>query len=231
MEMSVSSDELQEYIRRQLDSFFPDKYHFRGIDVDQALKVALERTEYCFKFISNRSYYRNGQQYFSYLHSDQYAQFLFFLSSSLWQISENRPLCDKIIYLNKALNAFFFSYKCKLPDIFFFAHPVGSILGNATYSDFLVVSQNVTINTYPDTNGIEGNIPILGKDLYLGAGAKVIGGETIGNRVSIGVDAIVYNQNIPDDAVVLLENGKNIIRQRKKYNVKHRIFLTLISHK
>ena len=98
--------------------------------------------ENCFKYINIPAYSDNkGQTFFSYLHSDQYAHFLYYLSNSLWKISQNKPICDKLIYLNKALNGFFYSYKGSLPDIFFLGHPVGSVLGNANYSDFLVVFQ------------------------------------------------------------------------------------------
>lgn len=75
------------------------------------------------------------------------------MSNSLWNLSGNTILCSKIINLNKYLNGMFYSYKCKLPEIFLFAHPVGSIIGNASYSDGLVVFQNVTINTGDDARG------------------------------------------------------------------------------
>lgn len=96
----------------------------------------------------------NGEACFSHLHSDQYSQFLYFLSNSLWNLSGNTILCSKIINLNKYLNGMFYSYKCRLPEIFLFAHPVGSIIGNASYSDGLVVFQNVTINTGDDARGV-----------------------------------------------------------------------------
>lgn len=216
MQMSLSQEELKIYIQQQLRNYFPDKYEFRGNDIDSALARALERTEKCFSVINNTAYSdERGQAYFSHLHSDQYAQFLYYLSNSLWDISQNKPICDKLIFLNKALNGFFYSYKGKLPDIFFFVHPVGTVIGNADYSDFLVVSQNVTINTGEDKDGKL--VPKLGKGLYLAAGAKIIGNETIGDRVSIGVDAVVYNQPVPDDRVVeRTQDGCILVRDRRK---------------
>ena len=109
----------------------------------------------------------------------------------------------------------FYSYKCNLPDVFLFAHPVGSIIGNASYSDGLVIFQNVTINTGDDLKG-NGDTPKLGRGLFLGAGAKIIGQERIGDRVSIGVDALVYNKKIEDDMVVLRDSvtGEFICRKR-----------------
>lgn len=216
MNISLTEEDLKNYIRQQLWRYFPDKYEFKGDDINKAFVRALERVEYCFSFINNSAYSdSHGETFFSHLHSDQYAQFLYFFSNSLWEISENKPICDKLIYLNKVLNGFFYSYKCKLPDIFFLTHPVGSILGNAHYSDYLVISQNVTINTGESING--DLCPRLGKGLYLAAGAKIIGNETIGDRVSIGVDAVVYNQKIEMDKVVERStNGNILIRNRRK---------------
>ena len=44
--------------------------------------------------------------------------------------------------------------------------------------------------------------PVLGNDVDIGAGAKVLGPITIGDRVSIGANAVVL-QNIPDDSIAV----------------------------
>lgn len=215
MQLSLPKNELKNYIKKQLSNIFPDKYEMRGNDIDKAFELSLERLENCYKYITFPAYCNGEQTFFSHLHGDQYAQFLYYFSNSLWKLSENRPICDKLIYLNRVLNNFFFSYKGCLPDIFFFGHPVGSIIGNAVYSDFLVISQGVTINTNTDADG--NPAPLLGKGLYLGAGAKIIGNQPIGDRVSIGVDTVIYNQAIPNDKVAITNaDGNVIIRDREK---------------
>lgn len=216
MKISIGKRELFEYVKNQVDYFFPDKYGFKGKDLEIAFDLSLDRLENCFKYITFPAYCnQKGQTFFSHLHSDQYAHFLYYFSNSLWKQSENKRICDKLIYLNKTLNGFFFSYKGKLPDVFFFGHPVGSIIGNANYSNFLVVFQNVTINT--DKGECGEPAPKLGKGLFCAAGAKIIGNKPIGNCVSLGVDALVYNKTIPDNKVVIRdESGKVIIKDRKK---------------
>ena len=216
MVMSLKKDELKSYIHKQIENFFPDQYSLEGKDVDAAFDLGLERLENCFKYVTFQSYCdQKGQTFFSHMHADQYAQFLYYFSNSLWELSENKAVCDKLINLNRTLHGFFFSYKGKLPDIFLFGHPVGSIIGNAVYHDFLVIFQNVTINT---ANDQEGNpAPILGKGLFLGAGSKIIGNQPIGDRVSIGVDALVYNQSIGNDKVVIRSSdGHVLIKERRK---------------
>lgn len=40
-------------------------------------------------------------------------------------------------------------------------------------------------------------IPVLGDDIFIGAGAKILGNITIGNHVRVGANAVVL-QNVPD---------------------------------
>lgn len=214
MELSLDKSELKDYLGKQLNHYFPDKYHFIGRDIDIAFEMALERVEFCFQHINVRYYNANGNTYFSHLHGDQYAQFLYFFSNSLWKISENKAICDKVINLNRVLNCMFFSYKGELPDIFLFVHPVGSIIGNAHYENYLVIMQNVTINT-TDLRDNQRRKPILSKGVFLGAGAKIMGSSHIGRGTSVGANAMVYNKNIPEDSVVIMNGGNLEVRPRK----------------
>ncbi len=78
----------------------------------------------------------------------------------------------------------------------------------------LVHSQGVVINAavkgganivieHQVTIGAEkGQAPTLGDDLFIGAGAKIIGAVTIGNQAKIGANAVV-TRNVPDGATVV----------------------------
>ena len=178
--------------------------YFKGNDVSIAFKTAIERTENSFKHIKLCAYSDDsGQTFLSHLHSDQYAQFLYFFMNSLWKESQNRIICDKTMLLLRALNSIFISYKCEMPDIFSFQHAVGSVIGNSCYSDYMTIFQNVTINT--------GTLKI-GKGVTLFSGAKIIGDEPIGDRVNIGVNAVVYKKRIESDkSVILNSEGKTVI--------------------
>jgi serine O-acetyltransferase len=43
---------------------------------------------------------------------------------------------------------------------------------------------------------------VLGRGRVLSAGAKIIGNRPVGDRVSIGVDSLVYQSRISSDSVV-----------------------------
>lgn len=217
---SLSKDELTKYVGKQLVNLFPDTQEFvceGGADMRRAMDMALERTERCFSHIKVRGYREGNQVRFYHLHSDQYATFLWFLANSLWKISGNQPsslqLCDKLILLNKTLHGFWVSYKNCLPDIFLLSHPVGTVLGNANYSDGLVVMQNVTVNT---GSGDWTKSVHLGRGLLLSAGAAIIGDVSVGDRCSIGIGCTVYKQNLPDDSVAYRDrNGVFSVKRLK----------------
>lgn len=65
-----------------------------------------------------------------------------------------------------------------------------------------VIFQHVTIgsNTLNDSNRT--GSPTIGEAVYIGAGAKIIGGITIGKNCRIGANAVVY-QDMPPNSVAV----------------------------
>lgn len=220
--IDISVNKLKEYIIKQLNNFFPDgKEVVDDFKFNSAFNEALERLEYCFRHITVRGYsvVDGGREYpfFQHTNSDQYCQFLYFLSNTLWNnYPENKDICDKIILLNKLLHGCWYTYRVKLPDIFLFIHPIGSIIGHAKYSNYLVICQNVTIG---ERRFAENEI---GEYCFLSTGATIIGDERIGNKVSIGVNATVFREEIPDNSIVYqdVKSGKTIITKQKKEECK-----------
>lgn len=213
MIISLSEEELLEYIVGQVNNFFPDKELGINQDIKKSFRLSLLRMEYCFSFIKNSAYNKDGIVTFDHLHTDQYLQFLYFWANTHWRMGYNENFSKKLGNLHRYLSGMFLSYKCELPDIFFIYHSVGTVIGNAYYNNFLVISQSVTINT--------GDIiknkrrPILGKGLYLGTHAKIIGNQEIGNYVSIGVEATSYKEDVPSNSTIIRYEGKDLVRERK----------------
>lgn len=225
MVTSLSTEELYEYLKHQLDSLFYDKYKFVGDDIKSAITLALERIEFCYAHVTLKNYHtESGAIYFNHLHGDQYAQFLYYFSNSLWNLSGNRPICDKIIQLNKVLHGVFITYHAGLPDIFAWVHPIGTILGNAEYSNYFVCNQECTVGTRLN-RGENGETPKLGKGLFLGAGAKIIDfQQPIGDRVMIGAGTSLFKGPVPDDSLVIRDhNGRLQIMEHSIESYKYRI--------
>ena len=212
---TITSEELKKYIQSQISHFIPDRIDVMGSLKIEDIRTALDKCEICFSHIKNSAYSdEKGNTFFSYLHADQYATLLAILSCDIWKERQDKKICDRIMYLNRVLHSFMMSYKCHIPNIIWLAHPVGSVIGNAEYSDYLYISQNCTINTgVPSEDG--SCTPKIGKYFAMGAGAVVIGNQSIGNNCSIGAGAMLYNQNLDDNSIVINNLGNMEIRKNK----------------
>jgi serine O-acetyltransferase len=207
MLLSLSLNEIKEYFSNQLHNFFPDKNYVKPFDFDGILDLTLDKVDYCFSKMINVKF-NDKQTIFNHLYSDQYLIFLWFLSNSVWAIKNNNNLATKIYYLNKSLHAFDCLYNTQLPDIFYVAHGIGTMLGKAKYSNYFVVLQGCTIGAW---NGI---YPILGEGVALTANSSVIGNCKIDDRVTISSNTSIFNKNIPSNSIVYNspESGQLIIR-------------------
>ena len=90
-----------------------------------------------------------------------------------------------------------------------FPHLMGIVLsGKATIGESCTIMHQVTIGV----DDIKGSgAPTIGNNVFIGAGAKIIGDITIGNNVVIGAGAIVTH-SIPDGKTVV---GINRILAKK----------------
>ena len=81
------------------------------------------------------------------------------------------------------------------------------ISDGATIGKNCVIFHQVTIgsNTLEDSKGR--GAPTIGDNVYIGAGAKIIGRVKIGNNVRIGANCVVV-ENIPDNCVVVLNKPR-----------------------
>lgn len=204
---TITSEELKKYIQSQISHFIPDRIDVMGSLKIEDIRTALDKCEICFSHIKNSAYSdEKSNTFFSYLHADQYATLLVILACNIWKERQDKNICDRIMYLNRVLHSFMMSYKCHLPDIFWLAHPIGAVIGNAEYSDYLYISQNCTINTGPMAE--DGSYtPKIGKYFAMGAGAILVGDKPIGDNCSIGAGAMIYNQELEDNSIVINNHG------------------------
>ena len=74
-----------------------------------------------------------------------------------------------------------------------------------------VIFQQVTIGSNTLEDSKHKGYPVIGNNVYIGAGAKIIGNVHIGNNCRIGANAVVVD-DVPDNSVVVLERPRIIIR-------------------
>jgi serine O-acetyltransferase len=97
-----------------------------------------------------------------------------------------------------AWNAYFAGEPC-------FPHGMKGIFisGGARVGTGCVIFQQVTIGsvTIPDSKGR--GAPNIGNNVYIGAGAKIVGNVRVGDNVRVGANAVVHT-DIPDNSVVVV---------------------------
>lgn len=58
-----------------------------------------------------------------------------------------------------------------------------------------------------------GGAPVIGDNVYIGCGAKIIGAVKVGNNVRIGAGSVVY-KDVPDNSVVVSGEQKVMIKNQ-----------------
>lgn len=197
LKMSLPPERLQAYVLDLVRLNFPD-----GYQVPYALvplnEKALTRLENCFSHIHRKYYRENGAVLFDHLNGDQFASYLYFLANTIWRETGDSELPTRLFYLNKRMHGLDLFYSVAMPDIFLLVHPLGSVIGNAAYQDYLVVYQNVTIGA--DEAGI---YPVFGKGAVLYSKSSVIGACRLGNDVVLGANCFILNSEVPANSVVV----------------------------
>ena len=76
-----------------------------------------------------------------------------------------------------------------------------------------VIFQQVTIGSNTLADGKRNGSPVIGDNVYIGAGAKIIGQVRIGNNCRIGAGAVVY-EDMPDNSVAVCAPTRILKREQ-----------------
>ena len=75
-----------------------------------------------------------------------------------------------------------------------------------------IIFQQVTIGSNTLPGGKSTGSPVLGDNVFVGAGAKIIGNVKIGNHARIGANCIV-TKDVPDNCTVVMEQPRMIMHE------------------
>lgn len=172
------------------------KNHFLLSEEEVLINVktggVIQALEDNFSHNSNKYYQRSGEAFFNPYHSGQYTVFLYLFSRAVHEAGENM-LADKIYYLNRTMNGCDLFYEVRLPQYFSLDHPLGSVMGRATYGNGFSFAQNCEV-------GNNRNVyPTIGENCKMCACSAILGNSHIGNNVTIGAYACVKDQDVPDN--------------------------------
>ncbi len=198
---SLSLEVLTRYVGTQLTFFFPDDEKISGAVLRACASGALDAVAHSFKHVSNAYFYDGKNAIFNHRNSDHYCVFLYWLSRIAATTYSCQGLAEKAYLLNKTLHGLDAFYEVELPSIFAVVHPVGTVLGRATYSDFFLVYQRCGVGTN------DGRQPRLGSNLTMHPGASVLGNCEVGNGCAIGTDSLVLDFDLDSDTTYVGRPG------------------------
>ena len=195
MKITLPKPALAEYLKAQINNFFPEADPVRRSDLVSYIDTILQRTEVCFANIDNRYFCADGDILFNHRHADHYAMFLYLAANTIFQRGGDIALCEKLFQLNRCLHGIDVFYEVNLPDIFLFVHPIGTVLGRAEYANYFMVYQNCGVGS---NHGI---FPTFDEYVSLHPGASVLGGCRIGRNCKIASGSLIMDMNLEQNSV------------------------------
>lgn len=211
MQMDMTINDLEGLVAKQLNALFQFSENTERGMLKEGVHDALKRSEVCFAGAAKKSKYfcQDGQIYFNPFHSGQYTIFLYFLSHSIaLRGADWKLLADRIYYLNKALNGLDLFYEVEMPKVFFLDHPVGTVMGRAKYGEFFSFSQCCTVGNN------RGSYPIIGQNVLMHSGSKIVGNCCIGDNVVFSANTYVIDTDIPSCSLVFGASPNLVIKQK-----------------
>lgn len=198
MHWSLSAEDLTRYVANQLGTFSNPGATFTTAQLAPYMPAALERVERCFSSIRRKYFFDGERSIFDHRHGDQYAMFLYYLSNTVHREGGSQDLAASLFLLNKMLHGADLFYGVSLPEVFLLIHPVGTVLGNATYGNYFVAYQNCGVGSLED-----GVYPTFEGENVLFARSAVLGSCRVGRNVVVGANAFLLNTDVPSDRVVV----------------------------
>jgi serine O-acetyltransferase len=107
--------------------------------------------------------------------------------------SKKITVFGKIISLiNYLLFGIEISHRCKIGGGLYLPHTIGTVIGARSIGRNAVIFQGVTVGAKAvDTTYDEEARPLIGDNVTLGSGSKILGGIVIGNNVTVGANSVV----------------------------------------
>lgn len=196
---SISEGEISGVVANQINNMIPDIVQVSSQEVLPYVESAFTRLFNCFQGINNRYYGEGGDVVFNHLHSDHYCTFLYLASNAAY-LDNATTLATKLFLLNKYLHGIDLYFSVKMPEVFMLVHPVGSVVGNAEYSNKIVIYQNCSVGSiFKNDKYI---YPRFGENIVLYSRTSVIGECNVGNNVIFGANSFVIKTNIPNNCLV-----------------------------
>ena len=195
MKLSLQPADLRHYIVSLLSTYFPDGLSAH-VEID-TINYALERLEYSQYRINKKYYQVDKLPVFNHLNADHFASFLWFLGNTIFKHSDDDLLPTKLSYLNKIMHGIDLFFSVEMPDVFMLVHPVGSIIGHASFNNYLMIYQNCSVGA------TDSEYPVFGEGVVLYSKSSVLGASKVGDNVLIGANTLVVNSSVSNNTIIV----------------------------
>lgn len=110
-------------------------------------------------------------------------------------------------------------YTVTIEDMPTFPHGISGVFVSlsATIGKGCTIFHQVTIGSNTLDSSKKCGAPKIGDNVYIGCGAKIIGGVTIGNNVRIGANCVV-TEDVPDNSTVVMNKPRIITYDTPRNN-------------
>lgn len=151
-------------------------------------------------------------------HADEYTTFLCFLAHQAY-LDGFLELAQLVYLVNRRLNHFDCYYTRQIPDIFRLVHPIGSVLGQATYSNYLVIYQGVTVGGDPKLR-----YPYISESVVLFSNSSILGDCSISSNCAVGAGVQLYGTNVVENTAVSFRPPQGNVHSSLNWDVRSRFF-------
>lgn len=151
----------------------------------------------------------------------------------LWKLKI--PVIPRLLsHINRFLTGIEIHPGAKIGKGVFIDHGMGTVIGEtAEIGDYCVLFHQVTLGGRGNERGKKRH-PTLKNNVFVGAGAKILGPVVIGENTKIGADSVVLDSIPPNatavghPAVVIKINGKKIdsyCKLRHRKSIEHKVII------
>jgi serine O-acetyltransferase len=137
------------------------------------------------------------------LHPRYFPVLLVRLSAMCYRHALSRPLAFLFSAINMVLFGLEVTPRCQIGGGLLLPHTVGTVIGAIEIGGNATIFQGVTLGSKALDFGYDpGKRPILGDNVVIGAGAKVLGGIRIGTGAVVAANSLVLS-DVPENARVM----------------------------
>ncbi|MBP4137788.1 hypothetical protein [Flavobacterium geliluteum] len=156
--------------------------------------------------INNKFFSNDGKGIIDFKFLDHYLIFCYRVANYIYKNSGNLLLAEAIYYSSRIRTSTDLYYTAEIGDYFIPGHSIGTVMDSrAKYGELFKIYNGVHIGPY-NIQGVEPKDwkhPRFGNAVTLLANTSVYGDTEIGDNVIVGVGAVIVNEKIPSNCIVM----------------------------